>query len=270
MKASISSWSYRSLIGEGKMDLLGFLDEVRDLGAGGFEIFPRYVDEDRPAEHLKEVMAKAGPLGLEVASLIAGNDFARPAAAERAEQVEGMKRWIEAAAAAGIPRLNVFTGYHLPGQDPTMECMRVIDSYREVAPLAEEKGMLLCIENHSSVHPDADGILAIIRAIGSPCMRTNPDPTNFCRGFTELDDRAREVIYTEAEKVASLTANAHLKVNEFDEEGNAKFVDVERLLKIFKAAGYDGHVVLEFYGKENPRESMAKGVAQLKRVFEKV
>ncbi len=249
------------------MDLLGLLTEAKDSGADGFEYYPQYVDEERPAEHRKEVMEKAGSLGLEVASLIAGNDFARAAAAERAEQVERMKRWIEAAASAGIPRMNVFTGYHQAGQAPTMECMRVIDSYREVAPLAEEKGILLCIENHSSVHPDADGILAIIRAIGSPCMRTNPDPTNFCRGFTNLGEKAREVIYSETEKVAPLTANAHLKVNEFDGDGNAKFVDVERLLKTLKAAGYDGHVVLEFYGKENPRESMSKGVAQLKRVF---
>ncbi len=252
------------------MDLLSFLDEAKDIGADGFEIFPRYVDEDRQADHLKEVVEKAGSLGLEVASLIAGNDFARSVAAERGEQVERMKGWIEAAASAGIARMNVFTGYHQDGQDPTMECMRVIDAYREVAPLAEEKGILLCIENHSSVHPDADGIIAIIRAIGSPCMRTNPDPTNFCRGFTNVSEKGREVVYSETEKVASLTANAHVKVNEFDEDGNAKFVDVERLLKILKAAGYDGHVVLEFYGKDNPRESMSKGIAQLKRVFEKL
>ncbi len=270
MKASVSSWSYRSLITAGQMDLLGFLDEVKELGAVGFEIHPRYVDEADPAGHLKRVMEKATKLGLEVSSLIAGNDFARPTAVERAEQVERVKRWIDAASAAGIARMNVFTGYHQPGGDPVIEFMRVVDSYREVAPLAEEKDVLLCIENHSSVHPDADGILAIIRAVGSPCMRTNPDPTNFCRGFRMLDDKASEAIYTETEKVAPLTANAHLKVNEFDEAGDAKFVDVERLLKIFKAAGYDGHVVLEFYGKENPRDSMAKGVAQLERLFGRV
>ena len=39
------------------------------------------------------------------------------------------------------------------------------------------------------------------------------------------------------------------------------------MLGIFKAAGYDGHVVLEYYGKDDPRESMRKGVAQLKRLF---
>lgn len=249
------------------MDLLGFLDEAKRQGADGFEIFPKYVDPTKPAAHLKAVMEKACDLGLEVASLVAGNDFARPSASERAEQVERMKRWIEAAAEAGIPRLNVFTGYHQPGQDPTMECMRVIDAFCEVAPLAEDKGMLLCLENHSSVHPDADGLLAIIRAVGNPCMRTNPDPTNFCRGFTMLDERSREVIYQETEKVAPLMANAHLKVNTFDAEGDAEFVDVERVLRIFKAAGYAGHVVLEYYGKDDPRDSMAKGVAQLRRII---
>lgn len=269
MKASISAWSYRSLIeGDGAgMDLLSFVDEAKRQGADGFEIFPSYVDAARRPEHLKEVMAKAKSLGLEVSSLIAGNDFARPRAQERAEQVGGMKRWIEAAAAAGIPRMNVFTGYHQPGQDPTMETMRVIDSYREVMPLAEELGITLCIENHSSVHPDADGILAIIRAVGSDRLRTNPDPTNFVPGFTQRDDGAREAVYLETEKVAPLMANAHIKVNTFDAEGNAEFVDVARVLSIFRAAGYDEHVVLEYYGSGDPRESMRQGVAQLKRLF---
>ena len=247
-----------------------FLDEIKRKGADGFEIFPQYLDRRSPAKHLNEIMKKAKRLKLQVSTLITTNDFARPAAAERAEEVEKMKMWIEAAAAAGIKRLNVFTGYHRDGQDPTMETMRVIDSFREVTPLAEKRKTLLCIENHSSVHRDADGLLSIIHSIGSPAMRSNPDPTNFCPGYRALDERARKVIYSETEKFAPLMSNAHLKISDFDEKGDAKYVDVLRVLRIFKRAGYNGQVVLEFAGQGDPRDSIEKGIAQLRRLFRKL
>jgi len=267
MKTAISTWSYRWTFDKQGMDILSFVDEVKRQGAEGFEIYPSYIDQDDRAGHLTKVVEKARSLGLSTPSLIAGNDFARPTAAERAREVENMIRWVDAASAAGITIMNVFTGHHAQGQDPIMDAMRVIDGFREVAPVAEKRGVLLCVENHSSVHPDADGIMAIIRGIGSPCMRTNPDPTNFCPGFTQRDERGREVIYRETEKIAPLTANAHLKINTFDADGNAEFVDVPRILGIFKGAGYDGNVILEYFGEGDPSESVAKGVAQLKRLF---
>ena len=167
MQVSISSWSYRTWFQEGKCDLMSFLDEVKRQGADGLEIFPRHVNRDDPGGHLKQAAGAAEKLGLSIATVIAGNDFARVLAAERAEQVQRMKEWIVQAAKAGIHRLNTFTGYHTPGEDPFVEAVRVIDSYREVMPVAEEHNVLLCIENHSTVCRDADSILAIIRAVGS-------------------------------------------------------------------------------------------------------
>jgi len=265
MKVSISSWNYNAPITEGKTDLLAFADEVKRLGADGLEIFGRHLNGDDLAGHLKRVVAKAGDLGLEISSLIEGNDFARPAAAERGEQVERMKQWIAMAAEAGIERLNTFTGYHTPGEDPAMEVCRVIDAYREVAPLAERHGVLLCIENHSSVCRDADGILAIIRRVGSDCIRTNPDVTNFVPDFGLRGPRAREAIYTETAKLAPVMANAHLKVGEFTETGEHAHVDMPRLMGLFRDAGYDGHVVLEVYGDGDRPEACAKGVTLMRK-----
>lgn len=270
MKAGISSWSYRFYFDQGKTDLLSFLDDIKKQGAEAFEIFPSYVDKADPAGQLKKIAEKAGKLGLEISSLIAANDFARPAAAERAEQVDRFKKWIEGAAGAGITRMNVFTGYHQNGQDPDMEAARVIDAYREVAPLAEKHRILLCIENHSTVKSDGDGLMWLIQAIGSPSMRTNPDPTNFLPNFKLLDEKGRERIYQETEKIAPLMGNAHLKMSTFDSQGNAEFVDVARVLKIFKAHGYDGPVVIEYNGQGDPVDSMAKGVSQLKRLFKQL
>jgi sugar phosphate isomerase/epimerase len=266
MKASLSSWSFRVPFGKGQMDLLGFVDEAKRLGADGLEILPSHVRTDDPAGHLKQLADKARALGMEIASVIAGNSFSCRTAGERAEQVERMKRWIVAAASAGIGRLNTFTGYHTPGDDPLMEYYRVIDSYREVCATAQEHGVLLCIENHSSVASDADGMLSIIRAVGSPALRTNPDPSNFVRDFTAQDERKREAIYTETARIAPLASNAHLKVADFTDDGEHAFLDTRRIMDIFRQAGYDGHVVLEIYGPgEDPAATSAKGLALLRR-----
>lgn len=267
MKACVSSWGYRKWFDEGKCDLLGFLDEVRRLRADGCEIFPAHLDGQRYAEHLKQVARKAGAMKLEVSSLIVGNDFARAQIAARAEEVEKMTRAIAAAAGAGIRRLNVFTGHHAEGADPEMETARVIDCFREVCPLAEKKRVLLCVENHSSVHRDVDGLLWIIRAIGSRAMRTNPDPTNFCAGFSERTERERQVIYASTQRYVQNAANAHLKIRDFTRAGEHACCDVPRLAKIFKGAGYNGPVVLEYYGPGDPARPNELGMKLLRKYF---
>lgn len=267
LPACISSWGYREWFNAGKVDLLGFLDEVRRQKANGLEIFPAHVDADRYAAHLKEVARKAKALKLVISSLIVGNDFALPTAAGRAEHVEKMTRAVHAAAAAGIRRLNVFTGHHHDGQDPEMETARVIDAFREVCPLAETKRVVLCLENHSSVHPDVDGLLWIIRAVGSRALKTNPDPTNFCRNYVERSDREREVIYTATEKYAPAAANLHLKIRDFKPNGEHAHCDVKRLAAIFAKARYRGPVVLEYHGGDDPAEPNARGLKLIRRHF---
>ena len=267
MEVSISSWSYRAWFEEGKCDLLSFLDEVKRQEADGLEVFPRHINQDDVGGHLKQVAEKAGTLGLTIASVIAGNDFARPLAEERAEQVTRMKEWITHCADAGIHRMNTFTGYHTSGDDPQMDAYRVIDCYREVMPVAEDHGVLLCIENHSTVCQDADGLLWVIRAVGSKNLRTNPDPTNFVAEFAVRSERAREQIYSETEKFAALMSNAHLKVADYTEDGDHAHVDVARLLDIFRSMDYDDHIVLEYYHPGDPVEPCAKGVALLRRLL---
>jgi len=267
MKIGISSWSYRKAIQSGRMDLIGFVDETAHLGAHGVEIANWHLVGTDKAAALKRIADHARRRGLGISALIAGNDFALPAIADRAAEVAATIGWIRMAAGAGIERVNVFTGYHRDGQDPQMERARVVDCFGEVVPEAERCGVVLCLENHSSVHPDADGLLAIIRQVGSDHLRTNPDPTNFVAAFDRVDENARERIYTETAKIAPLAANAHLKINTFTPDGQVEFVDVPRLLRIYQQAGYDGYVVLEYWGDDDPEPPNAQGVALLKRLL---
>jgi sugar phosphate isomerase/epimerase len=263
MKIGISSWGYRKAVESGRMDFIAFIDETARLGAHGIEIANWHLPGDDKAGALKKIVQHAAKRGVGISALIAGNDFAMTTNAERARQVEATLGWIRMAADVGIERVNIFTGYHKDGQDPELERTRVVDCFLEVVPDAEKRSIVLCLENHSSVHPDADGLLAIIRQVGSKCLKTNPDPTNFVHAFDRVDESARERIYTETAKIALLAANTHLKINTFTSDGRAEFVDVARIIKIYRQVGYDGFIVLEYWGSGEPEVPNAKGVALL-------
>lgn len=269
MKTAVATWSYRQWFDEGRMDIPAFLEQVKDLGAAGAEIHPRHLRQDEPiGPQLEDAARRAAQLGLEIAAVTAGNNFALATAAERAGEIERFVRMIEDAAAAGIRRLNTFTGYHNAGTDPLLERCRVIDAYREVCPLAAERNILLCLENHSTVCRDADGMLAILAAVGSPALRTNPDPTNFVAEFMNRSDGAREAIYTETARIAPAAANAHFKVGDFTDDGEHAYVDTARMIDIYRRAGYEGFISLEIYGREHPAhptEVCTKALALLER-----
>lgn len=270
MKIGISSWGYRKAIESGRMDLLGFVDDVARQGADGLEIANWHLTADNTLSNLRDIVKHAARRGLGISALIAGNDFAMPTNTQRAQQVAATLGWIHMAADVGIERVNVFTGYHKEGQDPELERTRVVDCFLEVMPEAEKRGVILCLENHSSVHPDADGLMAIIRQVGSDYLMTNPDPTNFVESFDKVDENVRDRIYTETAKIAPLAANTHLKINTFASDGKAEFVDVARILGIYRKAGFDGFIVLEYWGDGEPEEPNAKGIALLRRLLRQV
>jgi sugar phosphate isomerase/epimerase len=268
VKLCISSWGYRKWFDEKKCDFMGFIDEVIRLKADGFEIFSWHLDQgDKYAEQVRQIARRAKAEKLEISALIVGNDFALPDIADRAKQVAMMVRAIETAASCGIKRLNVFTGYHKDGQDPEMETARVVDCFRQVCPLAEKKRVLLCMENHSSVHPDVDGLLWLMRNVGSKALRPNPDPSNVCPNYTERTVGDREIIYKSLEKFAPGAANAHLKVRDFTPAGEHAHLDIPRIAAIYKAAKYTGHMVLEYHGTGDPVEPIAKGLKIVRKYF---
>lgn len=267
IKACISSWGYRKWFTEKKCDFLSFMDECKRQGADGFEIFPWHIDRTRFEDEIRAIAAKARDLKLEISSLIVGNNFAVSQIAKRAVEVEWMVRSINVAAEVGMPRLNVFTGYRQPGQDPEMECQRVIDCFREICPVAEEKGILLCMENHSSVYPDVNGLLWLMKKIGSKALVPNPDPSNVCPNYTERSEKEREIIYTSLEQFAPGAKNVHLKVGDFRADGEHAFLDIPRIAGILKKVGYSGSVVLEYQKADDPVEAVAKGLAMVRRHF---
>ena len=266
MRIGVSARGYRKTFQERRMDYAGLLDEAKRIGADGIEIFSTFLDPDRRREQIVEIARSAREQKMDISTLTVGNDFALPTARERANQVDRMVQAIEDASVARILRLNVFVGYHHSGQDPALERMRVIDSFVEAMPLAEKLDITLCIENHGSVIREVDGLLSIIRMVGSPNLKLDASPTNFIRSFFSRDKRAQRGILPETKKAAPMSANVHLKINTFT-GGEANAVPTRQLLDIFRNVGYEGFIVLEYVGRGDPEEPNRLGVALLRKLL---
>ncbi len=131
------------------------------------------------------------------------------------------------------------------------------DSFAQLAKMGEEHGILICIENHGGFSRTAEPVVEVMQRVNSSYCRTLPDFGNF----------APEIRYDALEKIVPFAAACHAKFFEFDQHGNDTMIDVGRIKNIFKAAGFDGRLALEFEGQMEDGEGVRLSKALLDRTF---
>jgi sugar phosphate isomerase/epimerase len=78
----------------------------------------------------------------------------------------------------GVPRVIIF-GFQRPPQTPYIMEANAVEAFRRIAAAAEEKGLMLAIENEPGFWCDTGSSTArIIAAVNSPALRANWDPAN--------------------------------------------------------------------------------------------
>jgi sugar phosphate isomerase/epimerase len=267
-KIAVSSWGYRAAFAEG-MSWPEFADETKAAGADGFEVHFGYLDRNRLGQQYLWIAELARERGLGISTIIAGNDFGKAAPGERGQEIARFLDYLAVARLADVWRLNVFTAYHQEGQDPAVERARVVDAYRRVMPVAEELGVVCCLENHSSVVSDIDGLLRLIDDVGSPNLVPNPDPTNVVHGYFRrepTDDERNQVLDAAAHYLRG-AGNLHIKVDTLT-DGRPDKVPMDEIVAIAKAAHYEGWIVLEYCGQNDPRPVHAEAVPYLRNLLQ--
>ena len=131
------------------------------------------------------------------------------------------------------------------------------DSFAQLAKRGEEHGIMMCIENHGGLSKTPDPMVEVMQRVNSSYCRTLPDFGNF----------APEIRYEALEKVVPYAAACHAKFFEFDEHGNDTQIDVGRIKNIFKVAGFDGRLALEFEGQMDDAEGVRLSKVLLDRTF---
>jgi L-ribulose-5-phosphate 3-epimerase len=243
------TYSYRDLIGSGKLDMLTVPAFYKEQGIPGIsynDMFFKAVD-DALIDEVKAAVKKAGRV---VTCYVIEGNLALADENKRRAQIDADKRKMRAAARLGAPVVRINVGTTGPeNADDTIGVDRVIRIFNEeLVPLAKELNIRISMENHGGVSKTAANIVKIIKATDPKWVGALVDFGNF-----PIANK-----YTEVEMVAPYAFVTHVKVNVFDEKGEAAEYDFPRVLETLKKNNYKGPISIEYEGKGDPVEGVQK------------
>jgi len=212
--------------------------------------------ESAEKDYLQKIKDSVQQADATISCVTIGGNLARATEQERLEQVEIVRGWMEVAAFLGAPvcRINV-GGTGSDETDATVGVERVVWSFNRLLQLARESNLKMTIENHGGVSRKTDHITAVIEA-------TDPEYVGACPDFGNFP---ADVRYEELEKVAPYAYHIHAKSHHFKEDGEERDIDYERVVGIFRKAGYQGVFSIEFEGPGDQIEGVKKTRDLLKK-----
>jgi L-ribulose-5-phosphate 3-epimerase len=246
------TYSFRQLIRAGKLDMTTIPAFYKEQGIKGIsynDMFFKTLD-DAYIDQVKAAVKKAGRV---VTCYVIEGGLAMADEAKRQAQIDADKEKMRAAHRLGAPivRINVGSTGRQENADDTLGVERVIAAFKELLPLAKQLNLKISIENHGGVSKTAANIVRIINS-------TDP---RWVGALVDFGNFPADVRYSEIEKVAPFAFVTHVKVNNFDAQGEAVDYDFPRVLESLKKNHYKGAISIEYEGRLDPIEGVQKSKA---------
>ncbi len=262
------------------MTLFDWIEKACQLGVDGLEMHNLFFEGHGDA-YLDEVIKKCEELGLAIPMMCFSPDFTNPDPRERAEELAKQKQAIDLTARLGGRFCRTLSGQNRPGLERKKAVSWCVQMIREAVAYAEEKGIIINIENHYKdgywEYPEfalrSEVFLEIIEQIDSPNFGINFDPSNTIvagEDPIELLQKIKSRVVTMHASDRSLKGGnvADLRKLERDPlHGYAKLIqhgvigkgmnDYDAIFTILKGAGFNGWVSIEdgMNGMEELRQS---------------
>ncbi len=269
IKLGISSYSYWHFR-DPKVSIESVIDRSADLGVEGVDILHRQMDsEDIP--YLQKLKRHAFVNGIDLIALSIHQDFVDPDPAFRAQQIKHTIKCIHQAHEMGIPCIRLNSGrwntiasfddlMAARGQEPILPGYQESDGFdwciasiEACLKEAEEKGVILALENHWGLTRTPEGLLRILNAIDSPWLGALMDTGNFL-----------EEPYPKLAQIAPRAVFVQAKTYFGGGEWYTLDLDYARIARMLKEVGFGGYVSLEFEGKAPAEEGVRKSVEWLR------
>ena len=249
------------------------LELAADMGFDGVEILQVQMDDFSPAT-LRKIKSRAFTLGLDLMGFSTHQGFLTPDETKRRENVLKTAMFLEQAYDLGIPTIRVNTGrwgtsmdfdelMKNRGIEPRLDGYTdddgfkwVIDSFAQLIPEAEKRGVIMGLENHWGLGISPEVVLKVVDALKSPWLQVTLDTGNF------LEDP-----YPKLEKLAPKTVLMQAKTYHGGGRWYTLDLDYGKIAKLMNDANYRGYVSLEFEGKEDPKTAVPKSLEELRKHF---
>ena len=254
IRIGCAAQSYRQYLNDKSMTMEQFLDSAAEMGCDGVELTSYYWPRGFDMAYLNKIKRRCFLLGLDVCATSVGNNFVMPAGPKRDQQIEHVKTWIAHAAEMGAPCMRVFGG-SVPKDTTRDDAIKwVTESLRILAPVAEQHGVILAVENHGGMPATADEVIRMLDIVKSDWVAANLDAGNFHTADP----------YADIAKTAPYAVTTHFKT-EVAYEGKPKEpADLKKIVGLLRSSGYRGYLTLEYEGKEEPRLAVPKAISAMR------
>ena len=289
MKAGVSSYCFNQMFLSKEINLEEVIQFVgSETEAECVEPLSRYwkpdIDVNEQAKALKDL---ADRLNLQVSCYTLDSDFSVYDEAKYRQCIETSIARLETAIILGTDTIRLDPRTSLPGRsrdevdvDDIIE--RIARGMAEVADAAAKKGITVGVENHGSMLGRTAQTARIVELVNRPNFGVNLDFTNFRAVYGEdhveaTRKLAEHVVHVHAKDFCisaepkgegwrEIPSGEYVK-RSVGGEGDTQWSEVFRILK---EAGYDGTISLEVSDPADIKGSVAKGVANIKRVIAEI
>ncbi|NBP88039.1 MAG: sugar phosphate isomerase/epimerase [Planctomycetia bacterium] len=257
-KISLAEWSLHRTIFSGSLDNLDFPREAkRTYGIEAVEYVNQFFkDKAKDYDYLTDLSRRAGDEGVQNLLIMCDGlgKLGDPDAKARTQAIENHFPWAEAAKRLGCHsiRVNASSAGSFAEQQKL-----AADGLSRLAEYAGQFELNVIVENHGGLSSNGSWLAGVMRQVNLPNCGTLPDFGNF-------HDYDR---YQGVEELLPFAKGVSAKSHDFDAAGNETKTDYMRMLKLVLAAGYHGHVGVEYEGKAL---SESEGIQATKALLERV
>lgn len=260
IKLSCNLYSFDAQLRKGEMTLEEVFAFCSNLGFAAVDptgyYFPNY-PEVPPDDYVFDLKKKAFRLGLDISGTGVRTDFSNPDPAQRATDVELVRKWVEVAAKMDAPVLRVFAGKGIPAGDTEKQTMdRAVESIAQCVEYGKKAGVMIVVQNHNELLKTVEQVLYIREQILSDWLGINLDIGSLRAGDP----------YEEIAKLAPYAYTWQIKESVY-RRGVEERTDAKKIIKILRQADYRGYIPLETL-KSDPRVQLPRFMADIRAALQ--
>ncbi len=272
-KISLAQWSLHKALKAGQIKNMDFPSIAKnEYGIDAVEYVNQFFqDKATDQTYLTELKTRCSDLGVTSVLIMCDDEgeLANADAAVRKKSAENHFKWVDAAKFLGCHsiRVNCFgTGTAEDVAKQGADGLHILSEY------ALQSNINVIVENHGGYSSDGQWLSSVIKSVNMSNCGILPDFGNFCTRREKGDMWESPCLewydrYKGVEEMMPYAKGVSAKSYTFDETGNCREVDFERMLRIVKAAGYTGHIGIEFEGEDMPEPD---GIRATKKLLETV
>ncbi|MBC2604923.1 sugar phosphate isomerase/epimerase family protein [Pelagicoccus albus] len=261
---SLAQWSLNKAFWNGEKDQMRFAQIAKnEFGVKAVEYVNQFYMKDFSSSVVDELVRVSNGEGVRNVLIMCDNEgrLGDPDETKRSAAVKNHLRWIEMARALGCHSIRV----NAASEGKFDEQLKLAaDGLRRLTELADTFGISVIVENHGGLSSNGAWLSSVMRLVDHPSCGTLPDFGNFTINREEGETYDR---YLGTEQLMPFAKGVSAKTYGFNPEGFEKDLDYARLLEIVKAAGYRGHIGIEWEGSSLDEPT---GILMTKKLLQKL